>query len=101
MGSHVLAGTYHGKAAIRASRFLPLVCDLRDGSRVRVTHLTVLGSTAVVEFETVPSVSSRKPCRTSYCWIMRIAGAQVVEVRAYVDPALIFHFISATDAATD
>lgn len=89
MGSHSLAGVYHGKASMRNGSFLPLNRDLRDGAAVRIRHQKVCGDHAVVEAETVPTDYATKTAPYSYCWVMEITDGLITRGRAYVDAALI------------
>ena len=96
MGSHVFAGTYHGRDAVRQSSFLPILNDLDGRADVHLHAVHVDGELAVVEFETVPREGSEKPCSMAYCWVAEFQGDRIVEVRAYPDPAMI-HYLMHND----
>lgn len=93
MGSHVLSGTYHGRRAVRTGRFVPILNDLQAGAHLRLTALHWCGPTAVAEFQAEAGENCSKPCDTAYCWIMRMEAGRIVEVRAYIDPAVVFDLV--------
>ena len=97
MGSHVFAGTYHGREALRRSSFLPILNDLNRGGEMRLRAVHVVGEVAVIELETLPRAGSQKPCAMSYCWVTRFQDDQIAEVRAYPDPAMIHHLMNDHD----
>ncbi|BCH31098.1 hypothetical protein MesoLjLc_30280 [Mesorhizobium sp. L-8-10] len=89
MGTHPLAGHYKSKAAFKAGTFSKLAKVLPDGAELRVTHAFVSGDVAVVEL--VSGATARNGMRfdNHYCWVVRFDGGTVVEVRAYLDSALV------------
>ncbi|MEI6450763.1 MAG: nuclear transport factor 2 family protein [Actinomycetes bacterium] len=93
MGTHPLAGEYHSKADFQASTFARLDKVLREGVLLRVTHLIVQGVWAVVELEALSTALNGKPFANRYCWVCRFAGQTIVEVRAYLDSALVAQLI--------
>jgi len=89
MGTHPLAGTYHDKETFLASTFRRLNKVLKDGVLLRVTAILVSGDTAAVELEALSTALNGKPFANRYCWICRFESGQIVEVRAYLDSALV------------
>lgn len=89
MGSHLLAGTYHGKEAFRTGMFVPINRDLQDGAAVWVRHQLIDGNRAVIELETVPTDFTESRVSHCYCWVMELNEGLITHVRAYVDAALI------------
>jgi ketosteroid isomerase-like protein len=89
MGTHPLAGTYHDKKTFIQSTFHRLNRVLRDGVRLRVTHVLVSRDTAAVELEALSTAVNGRPFANKYCWICRFSGDVIVEVRAYLDSALV------------
>ncbi len=89
MGTHPLAGHYNSKAAFKAGTFSKLAKVLPEGAKLRVTHVFVSGDVAVLEL--VSGAMARNGMRfdNHYCWIVRFDGETVVEVRAYLDSALV------------
>jgi uncharacterized protein len=89
MGTHPLAGTYHDRETFIASTFKRLNRILKEGVLLRVTGVLVSGDTAAVELEALSTALNGKPFSNRYCWICRFKDGQIVEVRAYLDSALV------------
>ena len=89
MGTHPLAGTYHTKQEFITHTFKRLNTVLKDGVLLRVTHILVSGNFAAVELEALSTALNGTPFRNRYCWICRFDHRQIVEVRAYLDSALV------------
>jgi uncharacterized protein len=89
MGTHPLAGTYHDRETFIRSTFARLNRVLREGVRLRVTGVLVAGDTAAVELEALSTALNGMPFSNRYCWICRFESGQIVEVRAYLDSALV------------
>jgi uncharacterized protein len=89
MGTHPLAGTYRDKQSFLDHTFHRLNRILKDGVRLRITHICVSGTTAVVELEAMSVALNGTPFHNRYCWICRFNGGKIVEVRAYLDSALV------------
>jgi ketosteroid isomerase-like protein len=89
MGTHPLAGHYSSKRAFTDSTFSKLGKVLRDGAQLRITNVIVAGDTAVVEL--VSDAIARNGMRfdNHYCWVTRFDRETIVEVRAYLDSALV------------
>ena len=98
MGTHPLAGEYHSKADFRASTFARLNKVLREGVLLRVTHLIVQGEWAVVELEALSTALNGMPFANRYCWVCRFVGDTIVEVRAYLDSALVARLLAENEA---
>ena len=93
MGSHPLAGTYHTKADFLAHTFARLNKLLKEGVVLRVINLLVDGDTAAVEMESLSTALNGKPFHNTYCWVARFSNGTIVEVRAYLDSALVQQLI--------
>ena len=89
MGTHPLAGHYSSKNAFKQDTFSKLGKVLPKGAQLRVTNVIVAGDTAVVEL--VSDAIARNGMRfdNHYCWITRFDGETIVEVRAYLDSAMV------------
>jgi len=88
-GTHALAGHYHSKADFLAHTFEKLEKVLPRGVRLRVTNALVSGDWAVVELESLATARNGLRFDNKYCWVTRFADGKVVEVRAYLDSALV------------
>ena len=93
MGTHPLAGNYRTKSSFLAHTFARLNKILKEGVVLRVTHLLVDGDSAAVEMESLSTALNGKPFDNTYCWIARFSNGTIVEVRAYLDSALVKQLI--------
>lgn len=89
MGTHPLAGHYNSKAAFKAGTFSKLAKVLTGGAQLRVTHAFVCGDVAVVELLSGATAPNGMRFDNHYCWVVRFDGETIVEVRAYLDSALV------------
>ena len=89
MGTHPLAGRYRSKRAFQQETFGKLGKVLPKGAQLRVTNTIVATSTAVVEL--VSDATARNGMRfdNHYCWVVRFDAERIVEVRAYLDSAMV------------
>jgi len=49
----------------------------------------VEGDTAAVELKANGTAKNGYPFKNEYCWVCRFEGEKIVEVRAYLDSALV------------
>jgi hypothetical protein len=89
MGTHPLAGRYRTKQDFLAHTFDRLDRIMLDGVKLTVQHLYNAGDTTIVEFLSTSTTLDGKPFHNTYCWVCRFAHDRIVEVRAYVDSALV------------
>jgi ketosteroid isomerase-like protein len=89
MGTHPLASTYHTKSSFLAHTFGRLDKILKEGVVLRVTNVLVDGDSAAVEMESLSTALDGKPFDNRYCWIVHFSDGTIVEVRAYLDSALV------------
>jgi ketosteroid isomerase-like protein len=99
MGTHPLAGTYHTKENFLAHTFARLDKLLKEGVVLRVSNLLMDGDTAAVELESLSTALNGKPFDNRYCWIARFSNGTIVEVRAYLDSALVKQLIDENERA--
>jgi len=93
MGTHPLAGTYHTKADFLSHTFARLNKILKEGVLLRVTSILVDGDSAAVEMESLSTALNGKPFDNRYCWVVHFSDGTIVEVRAYLDSALVQRLI--------
>ncbi len=94
MGTHPLAGDYRSKENFLSHSFRRLNPLLKEGVVLKVKSLLVKDATAVVEMESLSTARNGKPFNNSYCWVTRFdEEGVIVEVRAYVDSALVQRLI--------
>jgi ketosteroid isomerase-like protein len=94
MGTHPLAGTYDSLADFRSATFARLDRVLREGVLLRVTHVLAYEEWAAVELEAMSTALNGEPFANRYCWVCRFADERIVEVRAYLDSALVAHVLA-------
>jgi ketosteroid isomerase-like protein len=99
MGTHPLAGTYHTKADFISHTFARLDKILKEGVLLRVTNILVDGDSAAVEMESLSTALNGKPFDNRYCWIVHFSEGTIVEVRAYLDSALVQRLIEENESS--
>src|ERR671917_24171 len=99
MGSHPLAGTYYTKADFLA-HLRPVGQDSQgEGVLLRVAHILVDGDSAAVEMESLSTALNGKAFDNRYCWIVHFTDGTIVEVRAYLDSALVQRLIDENESS--
>ena len=93
MGTHPLAGNYHTKADFLTHTFARLDKILKEGVVLRVTNILIAGDSAAVEMESLSTALNGKPFDNRYCWIVYFSNGTIVEVKAYLDSALVQRLI--------
>jgi hypothetical protein len=88
-GTHPLAGHYLSKKAFIDGTFAKLAKVLPQGTELYVEHILVSGDWAVVELHSLATAKNGFRFDNRYCWVCRFAGDKIVEVRAYLDSALV------------
>jgi uncharacterized protein len=89
MGTHPLAGTYHSKEDFISHTFRRLNRILEEGVILKVKHILIQDDAAVVEMESISTALNGKPFNNTYCWVVYFQDDVIIEVRAYVDSALV------------
>jgi ketosteroid isomerase-like protein len=88
-GTHPLAGHYHSKAEFLAHTFEKLAKVLPQGTELHVEHALTSGDWAVVELHSLATAKNGLRFDNRYCWVCRFKDDTIVEVRAYLDSALV------------
>jgi ketosteroid isomerase-like protein len=88
-GTHPLAGHYHSKADFLSHTFEKLAKVLPQGTQLEVEHALVSGDWAVLELHSLASAQNGLRFDNRYCWVCRFSADKIVEVRAYLDSALV------------
>ena len=88
-GTHPLAGHYKSKSDFVAGTFAKLAEVLPRGAQLVVEHLLVKDDQAVVELHSLATAKNGLKFDNRYCWVCRFANDTIVEVRAYLDSALV------------
>ena len=88
-GTHPLAGHYRTKSAFREGTFEKLGKVLPQGAELEVTQLMICKDWVVVELHSLAIAKNGLRFDNRYCWLVRFRGDTIVEVRAYLDSALV------------
>ncbi len=88
-GTHPLAGHYSSKADFLSHTFEKLGKVLPKGTQLRVEQLLVSGDWAIAELHSLAVALNGLRFDNRYCWVCRFAAGKIVEVRAYLDSALV------------
>ena len=91
MGTHPLAGIYHGKQEFFDHTFVRLKKLLKGGPVLKVSNILIAEDTPIVIVEMVQlsySINGR-PFNNTYCWLVKFENEVIVHVRAYLDSALV------------
>jgi len=62
---------------------------LPQGTQLYLEHALVSGDWAVVELHSLAIAKNGLRFDNRYCWLCRFSGDKIVEVRAYLDSALV------------
>jgi hypothetical protein len=92
-GTHPLAGRYLSKRDFQAHTFARLDKLLPGGTQLHVQSVLVDGDWAVVELRSHATARNGMRFDNRYCWLTRFDGETIVEVRAYLDSALVQRLI--------
>ena len=92
-GTHPLAGRYHSKAEFLAASFARLRGVLVGGAKLEVQHVHVDGDTTIVELLSTSATNEGARFDNHYCWVCRFDDDLIVEVRAYLDSAMVAYTI--------
>jgi uncharacterized protein len=88
-GTHPLAGHYHSKADFLAHTFEKLARVLPRGAQLHVQNVLLSDNWAVVELRSEATAENGLRFDNRYCWVCRFEDGKIVEVRAYLDSALV------------
>ena len=93
-GTHPLAGHYHSKAEFLAHTFEKLARVLQPGAQLHVEHQLVSGDRAVIELRIDAIAKNGLRFDNRACWVCRFADEMIVEVRSYLDSALVARLLN-------
>ena len=89
MGTHPLAGVYKTKQEFVYKTFIRLNKLLKEQIIFKVNNIIVQEDYAVVEMISLSTALNGMPFNNTYCWIVKFEKEIIIEVRAYVDSALV------------
>ena len=88
-GTHPLAGRYLSKKDFYANTFARLNKILPGGTQLHVESVLTDGNWAAVELRSHATATNGMRFDNRYCWLVRFEDKRIVEVRAYLDSALV------------
>ena len=89
LGTHPLAGCYTSKQEFQEATFAWLGKLFDTSLKLCTRQVLVDGDQAAVELFMRATTKRGMQFNNDYCWICRFQGEQIVEVRAYLDSALV------------
>lgn len=100
MGTHPLAGLYRSKQAFFDATFAVLPGLMRDGLTLHVERFHDAGDYGIVELRADATTLEGVPFDNRYCWVCRFDDDLIVEVRAYLDSAMVAYAVGRGHATT-
>lgn len=97
-GTHPLAGRYLSKVDFHAHTFARLNRILPGGTQLHVENVLTDGDRAVAELRSHATARNGMRFDNRYCWVMRFKDERIVEVRAYLDSALVQRLIDENES---
>ena len=94
MGTHPLAGVYNSKSEFFAATFNKLDKVLEEGVVLKVDNILISKPFAIVEMHALSHIKGGGDFNNTYCWITKFEKGVVIEVRAYLDSALVAKVMS-------
>jgi len=89
IGTTKWSGTFDGKAAVQRDLLAPLRARLVERSRTVAHRFIAEGDYVVVEARGDNVTRAGMPYNNEYCFVFRLSGGKIQEVREYSDTALI------------
>lgn len=89
IGSTKFSGTFSGKQAIAENLLGPLFSQLKAGISSQIERLIAESDMVVAQTSGAAETLDGAPYNNSYCQVIRIQGGKIVEVKEYMDTALI------------
>lgn len=96
-GAHPLSGEYRSKREFLEATYERLAAVLKQPVQPRVRRIIVEGDLAVVEWHGHATSIVERPYDNDYCWVIRVDGDRIVEVRAYLDGAPVEELFRTTE----
>lgn len=88
-GTHPLAGHYQSKEQFFSNTFAKLNKVLPGGAQLNVENVLTSGDWAVVELRSIAIARNGMRFDNRYCWVVRFENGSIVQVRAYLDSAMV------------
>ncbi len=88
-GTHPLAGRYRSKADFVAATFDRMTAVFQEPATLELEHLHVTEEVVIAELRFRARTIDGGIYDNPACWVCRFDGEQIVEVRAYLDSAMV------------
>lgn len=88
-GSTAWSGTYRGKNAVRSQLLAPLFAQFASPYRNRSERILCDGDHVVVLCRGDVETHSGRRYDNSYCYVIRMRDGKMIELREYLDTALV------------
>mgnify|MGYP001189013182 FL=1 len=88
-GSHPLAGVYSSKQSFIDGTIARLNQVLESKLKLKVLHCFTDGNEAAVELVADSYTKNQVHFNNRYCWVCQFENEKIVNVRAYLDSALV------------
>ena len=88
-GTHPLAGRYRSKADFVAATFSRMTAVFQEPATLDLESLHLAGDWAVAEVRFLARTKDGGLYDNPACWVCRFDGDRIVEVRAYLDSAMV------------
>ena len=89
IGTTKFSGTYAGKETLVEQLLGPLFGQLKAGISSEIESLTAEGDVVVAQTSGSAETLDGTPYNNSYCQVIRVRDGKIVEVKEYMDTALI------------
>lgn len=89
MGSGGLSRTFNGKESVLHELWKSVKTDIAQPFRVTATLILAEGDHVVVEGVGNNKTPNGKEYNNRYCWVMKISGGKIVELKEYMDTDLV------------
>lgn len=89
MGSGGLSRTFDGKVSVLHELWKSVKTDIAQPFRVTATLILAEGDHVVVEGVGNNKTPNGKEYNNRYCWVMKISGGKIVELKEYMDTDLV------------
>lgn len=89
MGSGGLSKTFDGKESVLHELWKSVKTDIARPFRVAATLILAEGDHVVVEGVGNNKTPNGKEYNNRYCWVMKISGGKIVELKEYMDTDLV------------
>jgi uncharacterized protein len=84
-----LSGQYNSISDFVPKTFQRLGKCMKGKLSLKLVNVIVDGDMAVVELKADATTKNGNPFNNEYCWVCRFENEKIVEVRAYLDSALV------------